>query len=124
MPSIDDGDWKLLPDGGMEVTWKLRPDVKWHDGTLLSAEDFVLGIQIAREGREGRRIGTLFTVGAETEVLQRSRCLILDPLSGQPPSQRSIHDPDVRETVKELAQVDGGFVISGQGTALSACRRS
>src|SRR5947208_8105910 len=49
VPSIDDGDWKLLPDGGMEVTWKLRPDVKWHDGTLLSAEDFVLGIQIARD---------------------------------------------------------------------------
>ena len=91
-------------------------------GTLTAVTD--LGIQIAREGREGRRIGTLFTVGAETEVLQRSRCLILDPLSGHPPSQRSIHDPDVRETVKELAQLDGRFVISGQGTALSACRRS
>jgi hypothetical protein len=28
----------------------------------------------------------------------------------------------VRETVKELAQLDGGFVISGTGTVLSACR--
>src|SRR5713226_8046222 len=33
VPSIDDGDWKLLPDGSMEVTWKLRPNVQWHDGT-------------------------------------------------------------------------------------------
>src|SRR6266513_5866355 len=49
IPSIEDGDWKLLPDGGMEVTWKLRPDVKWHDGTALTADDFVLGIQIARD---------------------------------------------------------------------------
>src|SRR5690242_20710567 len=31
-----------------------------------------LAIEIAREGREGRRIGTLFTVGAETQVMQHS----------------------------------------------------
>ena len=88
--------------------------------TLTAVTD--VAIEIAREGREGRRIGTLFTIGAEKEVLQRSRCLILDPLSGHPPARRSIHDPDLRETVKELAQLDGGFVISGQGTVLSACR--
>ena len=41
-----------------------------------------LAIEIAREGREGRKIGTIFTIGAETEVLRRSRCLILDPLAG------------------------------------------
>ena len=28
-----------------------------------------LAIEIAREGREGRKIGTLFTVGAQTQVL-------------------------------------------------------
>jgi diadenylate cyclase len=89
-------------------------------GTLTAVTD--IAIEIAREGREGRRIGTLFTVGAETEVLQRSRCLILDPLSGHPPNRRSIHEPDLRETIKELAQLDGGFIISGQGTVLSACR--
>lgn len=81
-----------------------------------------LAIEIAREGREGRKIGTLFTVGAQTQVLQRSRCLILDPLSGHQEEQRSIYDPDLRETVKELAQLDGGFVVSGDGTVLSACR--
>jgi diadenylate cyclase len=88
--------------------------------TLTAVTD--LAIEIAREGREGRRIGTLFTVGAETQVLQRSRCLILDPLAGHPTTQRQIEDPEVRETIKELAQLDGGFVISGIGTALSACR--
>lgn len=49
VPSIEDGDWKVLPDGGMELTWKLRPNAKWHDGTPLSAEDFVLGIEIAKD---------------------------------------------------------------------------
>ena len=89
-------------------------------GTLSAVTD--VAIEIAREGREGRKIGTLFTVGAESEVLRRSRCLILDPLSGHASERRSIHDPDLRETVKELAQLDGGFVISGEGTVLSACR--
>jgi peptide/nickel transport system substrate-binding protein len=49
VPSLSDGDWIVQPDGTMEVTWKLRPGVKWHDGTPLSAEDFVLGIQIAKD---------------------------------------------------------------------------
>jgi DNA integrity scanning protein DisA with diadenylate cyclase activity len=88
--------------------------------TLASVTD--LAIEIAREGREGRRIGTLFTIGAEREVLARSRCLILDPLAGHPAERRHIDDPNLRETIKELAQLDGGFVISGSGEALSACR--
>jgi DNA integrity scanning protein DisA with diadenylate cyclase activity len=81
-----------------------------------------LAIEIAREGREGRRVGTIFTVGAEKEVLRRSETLILDPLAGHPVERCSIHDPDLRETAKELAQLDGGFVVSGQGDFLSACR--
>ncbi len=46
IPSLSDGDWKLLPDGGMEVTWKLRPDVKWHDGSPLISKDFALGLDV------------------------------------------------------------------------------
>jgi peptide/nickel transport system substrate-binding protein len=46
VPTISDGDWKLLPDGGMELTWKLRPDVKWHDGAPLTSKDFALGMEI------------------------------------------------------------------------------
>src|SRR5690348_5456892 len=72
-----------------------------------------LAIEIAREGREGRKIGTLFTVGAEEAVFRHSRCLILDPLTGHAVEDRRVEDPNVRETIKELAQLDGGFVISG-----------
>jgi len=43
-----------------------------------------LAVEIAREGREGRRGGTLFIVGDENAVLAKSRPLILDPLSGHP----------------------------------------
>jgi diadenylate cyclase len=81
-----------------------------------------LAVEIAREGREGRRIGTLFTLGDEQAVLAKSRPLILDPLAGHPESLRSLNNPSLRGTIKELAQLDGGFVVSRDGVVLSACR--
>jgi len=81
-----------------------------------------LAVEIAREGREGRRIGTLFTLGDEDAVLARSRSLILNPLEGHPERVRHITDPNLRGTVKELAQLDGAFVVSSNGVVIAACR--
>jgi len=81
-----------------------------------------LAVEIAREGREGRRIGTLFTFGDADRVLARSRPLILDPLAGHPEQSREIRDQNLRGTIKELAQLDGAFVVSDQGIVVSACR--
>ena len=81
-----------------------------------------LAVEIAREGREGRRIGTLFTLGDEGAVLAKSRSLILNPLEGHPESARHISDPNLRGTIKELAQLDGAFVVSATGVVLAACR--
>jgi DNA integrity scanning protein DisA with diadenylate cyclase activity len=81
-----------------------------------------LSVEIAREGREGRRIGTLFTFGDADAVLARSRPLILDPLAGHDEKAREIRDPNLRGTIKELAQLDGAFVVSDQGVVMSACR--
>lgn len=81
-----------------------------------------LAVEIAREGREGRRIGTLFTFGDADAVLARSRPLILDPLIGHPDESRKVTDLNLRGTVKELAQLDGAFVVSNSGSVVSACR--
>jgi DNA integrity scanning protein DisA with diadenylate cyclase activity len=81
-----------------------------------------LAIEISREGREGRKIGTLFTVGDEDNVLAASRSLILDPLKGHPLHKKKIDDPNMRETIKELAQLDGAFIVSDVGNVLSAAR--
>src|ERR1700692_3784142 len=92
-----------------------------YDGAVL--EPLIeLAVEIAREGREGRRVGTLFTLGDEESVLARSRPLILDPMLGHPASSRHITDLNLRGTIKELAQLDGGFVVSRDGIVLSACR--
>ena len=81
-----------------------------------------LAVEIAREGREGRKIGTLFTVGDEQAVLAKSRALILNPLEGHPEALRDIRDPNMRGTIKELAQLDGAFVVSSTGIVVAACR--
>ena len=81
-----------------------------------------LAVELAREGREGQRVGTIFVVGDEQEVLARSRSMILDPIKGHDRSLRNIHDTNLRETLKELSLLDGAFVISSDGYVLAACR--
>jgi diadenylate cyclase len=81
-----------------------------------------LAVEIAREGREGRKIGTMFILGDEEAVLKQSRPLILDPLLGHPPELKKVSDFNMRETAKELAQLDGAFVVSADGIILSAAR--
>ena len=94
-----------------------------HSGDKKNLEPVIeLAVEIAREGREGRRIGTLFTFGDADAVLSHSRPLILDPLAGHTEEARHIRDLNLRGTIKELAQLDGAFVVSDQGIVVSACR--
>jgi len=81
-----------------------------------------LAVEIAREGREGRKIGTMFVISDSEAVLDQSRCMILDPLLYHPDESKHIDDDNMWETVKELAQLDGAFIISDDGIVISACR--
>jgi DNA integrity scanning protein DisA with diadenylate cyclase activity len=85
-------------------------------------EIVMLGVEIAREGREGRKIGTMFVIGDVDAVLERSRPLILDPLHGHPDELLDIRRPEFRETVKEFAQLDGAFLVANRGTFVTAGR--
>src|SRR5439155_7942963 len=53
VPTLETGDMTVLPDGRMEVTWRLRQDAKWHDGNPMTADDFVFGNTI----RSDRALG-------------------------------------------------------------------
>ncbi len=46
LPSTTDGTWKINADGSMETTWKLRPNIKWHDGQPVTTDDLVFGYQV------------------------------------------------------------------------------
>jgi peptide/nickel transport system substrate-binding protein len=39
IPTLENGGVVLRKDGGMDVTWKLRPEVRWHDGTPHTSAD-------------------------------------------------------------------------------------
>lgn len=82
----------------------------------------LLAVEIAREGREGRKIGTLFVISDTEKTLQRSRCLILDPLWHHPSEKKRIGDHNMQEILKELAQLDGAFIVNDDGVVLSGCR--
>jgi peptide/nickel transport system substrate-binding protein len=49
VPTIENGRWALAPDGRMETTWKLRPNLRWHDGTPLTAEDVLFTARVGRD---------------------------------------------------------------------------
>src|SRR5207247_505456 len=44
-----DGTWRVLDDGRMEVTWKLRPGIKWHDGAALTSDDLRFSWEIGKD---------------------------------------------------------------------------
>lgn len=105
----------------IDVLKKLCGQIPWCELAVLEPT-VELALEIAREGREGRRIGTLFTLGKADAVLEASRPLILDPLAAHAPTRTHITDPDLRGTIKELAQLDGAFVVSEAGNFVAACR--
>jgi peptide/nickel transport system substrate-binding protein len=49
IPSLDNGLWKLLPDGRMETTYTIRPNARWHDGTPVSADDLVFTVKVGQD---------------------------------------------------------------------------
>ncbi|MBM2812391.1 MAG: hypothetical protein HW416_3150, partial [Chloroflexi bacterium] len=46
VPSLENGLWKLLPDGRMETTWRIRDGAQWHDGTPVTSADLLLTAQV------------------------------------------------------------------------------
>jgi len=49
LPALDKGTWRVNADGTMETTWKLRPNIKWHDGVAFTADDIVFGWEVLRD---------------------------------------------------------------------------
>jgi len=39
--SVENGTWRVNPDGTMDTIWNLRPNVKWHDGAPFTADDLM-----------------------------------------------------------------------------------
>ncbi|MBI4279225.1 MAG: hypothetical protein HY660_12295, partial [Armatimonadetes bacterium] len=51
IPSLVNKMWRVLPNGRMELTWKLRPNVRWHDGKPFTSADVLFTHQLATDSR-------------------------------------------------------------------------
>lgn len=50
VPTTGNGGVVIRPDGGMDVTWKLRPGVKWHDGVPHTSADVKFTVDAINKG--------------------------------------------------------------------------
>lgn len=47
--SLDNGNWQINADGTMATTWKLHPNVRWHDGTAFSSADLMFTFSVIKD---------------------------------------------------------------------------
>ena len=88
--------------------------------TLKTVVD--LAVEIGREGREGKPVGTMFVVGDTRRVLAHSHPAGYDPVRGYNRKERNLNDLRNRDAIKEIAQLDGAFVVAKDGTVEASCR--
>jgi diadenylate cyclase len=81
-----------------------------------------LAVEIGREGREGHPVGTMFVVGDHVKVMKQSRPMGFDPFHGYSAKEKTLRDRRVREELKEIAQLDGAFIINAAGDVVTARR--
>lgn len=118
-------DTVIVTEIGKEYEIFATPEDESGDGKPrhVTAEVVDRVIQIASElgsqGREGRPTGALFVIGDTEKVMPLTRQLILNPFRGYPEQHRNILDSSLKETIKELASIDGAFVIRGDGVVES-----
>jgi len=104
----------LVTPKGANMVGTVRPEV--FEGVLN------LAVELANQGREGKPVGTIFTLGDHEKVLQLSRQLVINPFRGYPEEERNILDPNLRETIREFSAIDGAFVIRDDGVVMAAGR--
>ncbi len=96
--------------------YKLDKDIK---ADVINAV-INIALEIGREGREGKHVGTGFIIGDLSELSKYTKQMILNPFSGYPDRVFKITDVEMKETVKNFAQLDGLFIINKEGLLISA----
>ena len=49
IPSVENGLWKLLPDGRMETTWRIREGAEWHDTARFTSTDLLFAMKLGQD---------------------------------------------------------------------------
>jgi DNA integrity scanning protein DisA with diadenylate cyclase activity len=81
-----------------------------------------IACELAAQGRESKKVGTIFVLGDDEKVLQLSQQMIINPFLGYKEDQLNILNPELEETIKEFSAIDGAFVIKENGVLVTAGR--
>jgi diadenylate cyclase len=81
-----------------------------------------IALDIGALGREGKSVGTIFVIGDSASVLDHSHQAVFNPFRGYAKKERMISRPEVVESLKELAKLDGAMVITEDGMVEAAGR--
>lgn len=49
VPSVENGLWRVFPDGRTETSWTIKQGVVWHDGAPFTTEDLAFSARVARD---------------------------------------------------------------------------
>jgi peptide/nickel transport system substrate-binding protein len=49
VPTLENGLWRVQPDGRMDMTWKIKADARWQDGTPVTASDLLFTVQVGQD---------------------------------------------------------------------------
>ena len=91
-----------------------------HFPTIMAVIDIAL--EIGALGREGKAVGTTFVIGDKKELTKKSHQAVFNPFRGYPKKERMVTRPEVVESIKELAQLDGAFILTQEGAVEAAGR--
>lgn len=80
-----------------------------------------IALELAHEGREGKPVGAIFVLGDHKDVDKYCAEGRINPFKGYAEKERNILDEMIDESVKEIAKLDGAFIIKGNGVILEAC---
>lgn len=104
-----------------EFPFQVEPLVKKRSFyTVMAVVDIAL--DIGALGREGTPVGTVFVIGDTESVLKMSHQAVFNPFRGYPKKERLITLPEVVESLKELAKLDGAIIVSEDGVVEAAGR--
>lgn len=106
---------KMVTEADALVPQHVRPEVI----------ERAIGIatELAVVGREGKPVGTMIVIGDTEKITPYVEQLVMNPFSGYRTDDRNLLNPFVEETIMEFAQIDGAFVVDGNGVVHSAGSR-
>jgi peptide/nickel transport system substrate-binding protein len=130
VPTVENGLWKVFPDGRMETIWKIREGAVWHDGTALTTADLLFTLQVARDRRAPQFWSSVFEL-IESASAPDARTIVVDwagpyidadtlfthltPTRGLPLPKHILEAPylDAPEAFIDLPYWNQGFVGAG-----------